>query len=348
VKPSADWARELDIPLAAVELYRSSEVIDLHVDSFIWQRTFGYDLTKRHRAPLWGAFLGQVDFPRIREAGISGATWVTTTNPLREPADRARAFETNLDELCRTFARVPAEFQVVTNAREYDAARATGKHAAFLGIQGGNALDLSLAEVSRLCDGRVLRITLVHLSSSRIGSTSSPMRLSDTGLSAFGSQMVELLNERKVLVDLAHISARGFWSACEAHAKDTPFVVTHTGVSGVHRHWRNLDDDQIRAVADSGGVVGVMYHAPFLGDRPWAGRVETIARHIAHVLRVGGEDTPALGSDWDGSIITPRDMPTCLELPRLVAALSRSGIEDRVVQKILGLNFLRVVRQVRG
>lgn len=348
MKPAADWARELDIPLAAVELYRSSEVIDLHVDSFIWQRTLGYDLTKRHRAPLWGAFLGQVDFPRIREAELSGATWVITTNPLREPADRARAFETNLDELCRTFARVPTEFQVVTNAREYDAARASGKHAAFLGIQGGNALDLSLAEVSRLCDGRVLRITLVHLSSSRIGSTSSPMRLSDSGLSAFGAQMVELLNERKVLVDLAHISARGFWAACQAHAKDTPFVVTHTGVSGVYRHWRNLDDDQIRAVAESGGVVGIMYHAPFLGDRPWAGRVATIARHIAHLLRVGGEDTPALGSDWDGSIITPRDMPTCLELPRLVAALSRLGIEDRVVQKILGLNFLRVVRDVRG
>jgi len=348
VKASADWARELGIPTATVELYRASDVIDLHVDSFIWQRTFGYDLTKRHRAPLWGAFLGQVDFPRIREAEISGATWVITTNPLREPADRARAFETNLDELSRTFERVPDEFQVVTNAREYDAARAAGKHAAFLGIQGGNALDLKLSELARLCDGRVLRITLVHLSSSRIGSTSSPMRLADTGLSAFGAQMVELLNERKVLVDLAHISARGFWSACDAHAKDTPFVVTHTGVSGVYRHWRNLDDDQIRAVANSGGVVGIMYHAPFLGDRPWAGRVETIARHIAHVLRVGGEDTPALGSDWDGSIITPRDMRTCLELPRLVAALMKLGIGDSVVQKILGRNFLRVVRQVRG
>jgi len=348
VRASADWARELGIPTAAVELYRASDVIDLHVDSFIWQRTFGYDLTKRHRAPLWGAFLGQVDFPRIREAEISGATWVITTNPLREPADRARAFESNLEELCRTLSRVPDEFQVVTNAHEYDAARAAGKHAAFLGIQGGNALDLSLSELARLCDGRVLRITLVHLSSSRIGSTSSPMRLTDTGLSAFGSQMVELLNERKVLVDLAHISARGFWSACDAHAKDTPFVVTHTGVSGVYRHWRNLDDDQIRAVAKSGGVVGIMYHAPFLGDRPWAGRVETIARHIAHVLRVGGEETPALGSDWDGSIITPRDMPTCLELPRLVAALANLNIEERVIQKILGRNFLRVVRDVRG
>ena len=174
------------------------------------------------------------------------------------------------------------------------------------------------------------------------------MRFVDTGLSNFGQQMVELLNERKVLVDLAHISARGFWAACDAHARDIPFLVTHTGVSGVYRHWRNLDDAQIRAVARSGGVVGIMYHAPFLGDRPWAGRVDTIARHLLHVLNVAGEDTPALGSDWDGAIITPRDMPTCLELPRLVYALSKLGVPDRAVQKILGQNFLRVVREVRG
>ena len=346
-KSSETWAAELGIPTHAVDLYRSSDVVDLHIDSFIWQRTFGYDLTKRHRAPLWGAIFGQVDFPRILEAEISGATWIITTNPVRDPADRAETLARNLDALCGTFARVPDRFQVVRNAREYDAAREAGKHAAFLGIQGGNALDLSLEQVARLCDGRILRVTLVHLSSSRIGSTSSPMRLRDLGLSAFGSNLVQLLNERRVLVDLAHISARGFWAACEAHAKHIPFVVTHTGVSGVHRHWRNLDDDQIRAVGRSGGVVGIMYHAPFLGDRPWAGRVDTIARHLEHVLNVAGEDTPALGSDWDGSIITPRDMPTCLELPRLVAALQRRAIPERVIQKILGQNFLRVVREVR-
>jgi membrane dipeptidase len=347
--PSSEaWALSLGIPTSAIELYRSTDVIDLHVDSFIWQRTLGYDLTKRHRAPLWGAFLGQVDFPRILQAELSGATWVITTNPLREAADRAATFTQNIDALCATFARDPTHFAVVETAREYDAARAAGKHAAFIGVQGGNALDLSLSDVERLCDGRVLRITLVHLSSSRIGSTSSPLRLQDTGLSAFGVRMVDVLNERRVLVDLAHISARGFWAAAEAHAKDIPFVVTHTGVSGVHRHWRNLDDAQIRAVARSGGVVGIMYHAPFLGDRPWAGRVDTIARHLEHVYRVGGEDTPALGSDWDGSIITPRDMPSCLELPRLVAALMARGMPDGAIQKLLGRNFLRVVRDVRG
>ncbi len=348
MKPSEDWARELGIPTAAIELYRESDVIDLHIDSFIWQRTLGYDLTKRHRPPLWGALLGQVDFPRILEAEISGATWVITTNPFREAGDRARAFEQNLNELTRTFELVQERFRVVTSASEYDAARAEKKHAAFIGVQGGNALDVSLADLSRLCDGRVLRITLVHLSSSRIGSTSSPLRARDTGLSAFGGKVVELLNERRVLVDLAHISERGFWAACDAHAKQIPFLVTHTGVSGVHRHWRNLDDSQIRAVARSGGVVGIMYHAPFLGDLPWAGRVDTVARHLEHVFRVAGEDTPALGSDWDGSIITPRDMPTCLELPRLVAALLARGLPERAIKKLLGQNFLRVVRDVRG
>ena len=347
-KSNAAWAKELGISTGAIELYRGSEVLDLHVDSFIWQRMLGYDLTQRHRAPLWGAFLGQVDFPRILEAELAGATWIITTNPLRDAGDRVATIERNLNELARTFARASDHFAVATNAREYRAARGAGKHAAFLGVQGGNALDFSLDDVSRLCaDGRILRITLVHLSSSRIGSTSSPLRFRDAGLSAFGTGMIELMNRHRVLVDLAHISERGFWAAAEAHARDVPFVVTHTGVSGVHRHWRNLDDDQIRAVADSGGVVGIMYHAPFLGDRPWAGKVATVARHIEHVYRVAGADTPALGSDWDGSIITPRDMPTCLELPRLVQALLDLGLKESVIQKILGENFLRVVREVR-
>jgi len=151
VKSSENWAAELGIPKAAIELYRSTDVIDLHIDSFIWQRTLGYDLTKRHRAPLWGALLGQVDFPRILAAEISGATWVITTNPVRDAADRARAFEDNLNQLERTLQLDSEHFQVVTNAHEYDAARAAGKHAAFLGIQGGNALDLSLAEMARVC-----------------------------------------------------------------------------------------------------------------------------------------------------------------------------------------------------
>jgi membrane dipeptidase len=347
----AGWARKLGISRAAIDLYLASEVIDLHVDTYIWQRILGRDVTRRHepRFPVPGIALGHADLPRLREAQVGGATWVITTNPLREGADRVDAFLANVETLVQTFSSVPEEVAVVTTAGEYRAARAEGKHAAFLGVQGGNAFDEDLSVLARLPPGRILRVTLVHLSNSKLGSTSSPVgALRPGGLEREGKEFVRVLDERRVFVDLAHASPRAFWDAVEAHDKSLPLLVSHTGVSGVHRHWRNLDDAQIRAVADTGGVVGILYHAPFLGDRPWAGRVESVARHLEHVRKVGGDDAPALGSDWDGAIITPRDMPTCLELPRLVEALLRRHYPEQAIVKLLGANFLRSLAELRG
>src|SRR5262245_40681840 len=94
------WARELGLSREAVELYLASDVIDLHIDSFIWHRVFGYDLCQRHGHGLFGArFYSQVDFPRALEAGLSGATWVITTNPLRSSSDRLDTFFSNFREL---------------------------------------------------------------------------------------------------------------------------------------------------------------------------------------------------------------------------------------------------------
>jgi membrane dipeptidase len=346
----AAWARELGISREAVELYLSSDVIDLHVDSFIWTRIFGYDLTRRHGRGLFNARLySQVDFPRVLEARVTGAIWVITTNPWRTAAGRARAFVKNRERLRRIFAKVPEQFAMVTNAREYRDARASGKHAAFIGIQGGNALDHDARSLDCLADGSVLRVTLVHLTSSSLGTTSSPLRFRQgPGLTALGKAYVERLNELKVFVDLAHISPRGFWDAIEVHDKAQPLFVTHTGVAGVTPHWRNLDDDQLRAVARLGGTVGVMYHGEFLGDSRLGGRAESIARHLRHIVKTVGEDHASLGSDWDGSICTPRDMPTCVELPRLVDILLRQGLSPECIRKILGQNFLRVVAALRG
>src|SRR5687767_7325113 len=78
----AKWAADLGISKEAVDVYLGSDVIDLHIDSFIWHRIFRYDLTKRHGTGLFGArFYGHVDFPRILEAEVTGAIWVITTNP---------------------------------------------------------------------------------------------------------------------------------------------------------------------------------------------------------------------------------------------------------------------------
>jgi membrane dipeptidase len=345
----AAWAAELGISREAVELYLDSDVIDLHIDSFIWQRVFGYDLTRRHASSLFGArFYGQVDLPRALEANLAGATWVITTNPTRDAESRRDTFLGNLRDIEELFATLNEQFQVVKTLAEYRAARAAGKHAVFFGIQGGNALDHDRFTLN-LIDQRILRITLVHLSSSALGATSSPLRLGgDDGLSRRGREYVEQLNEKRIFVDLAHISRRGFWDAVEVQDRSQPLIVTHTGVCGVYEHWRNLDDRQLRAIADSGGTIGVMYHTAFLNPSSRRASAEDIALHLEHIVQTVGADHASLGSDWDGAIITPRDMPTCLELPRLVEILLRRGNKPDTIRKLLGANFLRVLGQLRG
>lgn len=345
----AAWARALGVSTEAVSLYLESEVIDLHVDSFLWKRMAGYDLTRRHTpGPLNAAFARQVDLPRIREAQVSGAIWVITTNPWRTPQGRAEAFSRNLDALRAELARAPDDVAVVRTVAEYEAARAQGKHAAFLGIQGGNALDVDPegGALDRAGDW-ILRVTLVHLTNSALGGTSAPQG-GNRPLSDRGRAYVRALNARKICVDLAHISRRAFFDALEVHDRSQPVMVTHTGLDGATPHWRNITDAQLRAVADLGGTVGVIYQSEFLGDPLFHGRFASIVRHLGHICDTVGEDFASLGSDWDGMIVTPRDMPTCLELPRLVDAMLRQGWSDTRVKKILGGNFLRVVKALRG
>jgi membrane dipeptidase len=347
----AGWARELGISQEAVELYLASDVLDLHIDSFIWTRILGYDLRKRHGyGPTGGRFLSMVDLPRAREAQLTGGIWVITTNPLQRSERRPLVFVENLRRLQGILESVPEEVTVVRNAREYRAAAAAGRHGAFLGIQGGNALDHSLDDLDRIPDDLVVRVTIVHLSSSKIGVTSSPAagaRRND-GLSTFGKDFVRRLDEKRILVDLAHINRAGFWDAVAVHDPALPLIVTHTGVNGVHKHWRNLDDDQLQAVADSGGVVGVMYQSSFLGEPYWGGRSDAVVRHLAHIVETVGEDFAALGSDWDGAICPPRDLRGPLELPRVVEHMLRRRWTPERIQKVLGGNFLRCVGAIRG
>jgi len=345
----AAWARDLGVAREAIDLYLESEVIDLHIDSFIWHRVFGYDLLQRHTAFTAGTCLAQVDFPRLREAEISGATWVITTNPLRPASERGPIFEQNLRELLGLFEAAADDFAVVRNAGEYAAARRAGKHAAFIGVQGGNAFDHDLELIDRLPPGVLLRVTVVHLSNSSFGQTSAPtLRAKRGGLTRHGAEFVRKLNQHRIFVDLAHASPRTFADIVSVHDHSQPLIVTHTGVSGVHRHWRNLEDDQIRAVSATGGTIGVMYHSEFLGDPLWGGRVESIAAHLEHLIDVAGEDHASLGSDWDGAIVVPRDMQSCLELPRLVHVLLQRGWKEQRIRKVLGSNFLRVLRDLRG
>jgi membrane dipeptidase len=326
-------------------LVRESEVIDLHVDSFIWTRMFGYDLRKRHGAgPFAGCFMSQVDLPRAVEGGWTGAMWSITTNPWRSAAGRARALAENVSQLRATLDASELARVVQTHA-EYAAARRDGKHAALLAVQGGNACDTDEAV---LTSGALTRVTLVHMTNSDVGATSSPLRLGqDSGLGRLGASLIEKLNATRTFVDLAHISRRGFFEAAALHDRTQPLIVTHTGVSGVHPSWRNLDDDQIKRIADTGGVIGVVFHGEYLSGHFFGGPIDAVAAHLAHIVDVGGEDVAALGSDWDGLIIPPRDLRSADRLPRLVQVLLDAGLSERAIHKLLGENFLRAFARLR-
>jgi membrane dipeptidase len=341
------WARRLGISKEAIDLYLACDVIDLHVDSFIWTRVAGYDLLRRHGSGAFGGrFYSQVDLPRLLEARIAGAMWSITTNPFRSAASRARTFSDNLNALRAIFAAVPEHARVARDHAEYRAARAHGQHAVFIAIQGGSALDHAPDDLDRLEDS-VVRVTLVHLTNSSLGGSSVPSR-GEQGLTAKGKAYVEALNARRVFVDLAHIGRRAFFDAVAVHDAQQPLIVTHTGVNGARPSWRNLDDEQLRAIAATGGVAGVVYHGDYLsGSYVSGGRAADIVRHLEHIVRTVGPEVPALGSDWDGLIVPPSDMRTCLELPRLVQAMLDARFSPELIRGILGENFLRSLQRLR-
>lgn len=343
------WARELGVSEHAVDLTKACEVFDLHVDSFIWTRIFGYDLRRRHGLGLFGRhFYSQVDLPRALEGHLTGATWVLTTNPLVPSRVRRNLFFHNLQRLEASLAADP-RVRLVKNVAEYRAARAAGKHAAFVGVQGANALDHDLDDVGRIPRHHVLRCTLVHLTPASLGQTSAPWprRLFGDGLTDRGREMVQRLVDAEIFVDLAHASRKTFFDAVAAHDRERPFVVTHTGVDAVRSHWRNLTDEQLRLVASSGGFIGVMFQESFLVKEGEA-TCDSVVDHLAHVVRVAGEDAPALGSDWDGAISPPKDLVTPYDLPRLVQRMLDRGFSETLVRKILADNALAVIERVRG
>jgi membrane dipeptidase len=344
----AGWAGRLSVSREAVDLVLAADTVDIHVESFVWTRVFGYDLGVRHgRNALGTRWFGQVDVPRLRAAGLSGAVMSIATNPFRTRASRRATLLANLARLRESL--VDAGVAVVSGAAGYRRARQAGDVACFLAVQGGNALgpdDLGDAALDV-----VSRITLVHLTRSALGSASAPgVGGGGGGLTGEGRRFVEAMRERSIILDLAHAAPATFWDALDVHGRDPqrPVVVSHTGVRAARESWRNLDDDQIRAVADRGGVIGVMLHRGFLARPSWRATAADVVRHLEHVVAVGGEASGALGSDFDGLIVPPRDVPTVLELPRIVQAMLDHGFGPELVGKVLGANYLRVVETVRS
>ncbi len=341
--PADELARRLGVSLEAVALCREAELVDLHVDAFIPHRLWGYDFRVRHRrSPLLGVAFGHFDVPRAADGGLKGLMLSITTFPFRSRMGRWRALLRNLERLRDLASTSSGTLRLARTLSEYRAVRARGAVACLPAVQGANCLDGALMGPLDVPDRLLTRATLMHLTNSRIGATSGPWGRfrRQKGLSAYGRALVERLDEARVFVDLAHAHPESFWDAVDAHDRTLPLLATHTGVKGVHPSWRNLDDDQLRAVANSGGVVGIIASSYFLVPRRGRDEVEQIVRHMEHAIRVAGEEHVGLGTDFDGFIIPPPGFRSADAYPRLVQKMLEAGWPSRRIEAVLGQNFL--------
>lgn len=314
--------------------------IDLHADSLMWSRWVGYDLHERHEPPLPLAALGgHVDVPRLIEGGIGAQFFGLVSLPIGQRSGLAVVIDEQIDALEANIRHDPARLVKARTADEIEAARARGAVAALLGIEGAHALEGDIEKLDHFARRGVRYLGLSHFSANECAFPAAGRgRDPSKGLTAFGREVVARCEELGVIVDLAHINRRGLLEACAMATK--PPIVSHTGVLGAYKHWRNIGDEALRAVAEKGGCVGVIFCPRFLGGDG----LDPVVKHLLHILSVCGEDAPALGSDWDGFIVPTRDLCDAAHMPLLTDALIKAGLRDATIGKILRGNAMRVIR----
>lgn len=329
-------------PDEARAFHAQATVTDLHADTAKLMAKTRLDLAQRHSRPMPRPlnYIGHVDLPRLRDGGVAAQVFGLWTVPYPERGCK-RGVDVQLDALDRAIAANPDQIAWALTAEEVAACKARGQLAAMGGIEGGQALEGDPANVAYFARRGVRAIGLLHFSANALGAPAKGKGADPSrGLSDIGRDVVREMNRCGVIVDLAHINRKGFFEALELSTQ--PPMVTHTGVAGVHAHWRNIDDEQLRAVADRGGCVGVIFAKRFLGG----GDVEAVVDHLMHIVDVAGPDVAALGSDFDGFVIPPRGLEDVAALPNLTAALSRRGLGADTLAKILGGNAQRVLADV--
>ena len=314
--------------------------IDLHADTLMWSRWTRYDLRRRHRPPLpKSAYTGHVDIPRLADGLVGAQFFGLVTLPLG-PGKCAAAVESQaarLEIACSAGDRMVQ----ASSAEEIELLNAEGGIAALLGVEGAHALDGELDNVAVFAELGVRYLGLAHFSANDACRPSKGLGADQTsGLTPFGCETIGACEESGVIVDLAHLNDAGFAEAVCLARK--PLIVSHAGIAGAYRHWRNLADWQLKAVAESGGVVGIMFVPAYLGGADLA----TVVRHIEHAVSAAGEDHVALGSDYDGMIVPPPELADVSMLPNLTDAMLRAGWSERRIAKILRQNVLRVLRDV--
>jgi len=300
--------------------------------------------------------LKKLQIHRMKEGGVGAA--VTTAGADLPGSQSLRFVLESIDMMNLECDESNGDIVVATSARDISEAKRDGRVAFVLAIEGGRPLEGELAMLRTLHKLGLRCVGLTWNYRNELADGLGEQRC--LGLSDFGARAVEEMNKLGIVIDLTHASKRTFNDALEC-SKD-PAIASHSNPIGVWNHKRNLDDDQIHALAEKNGVVGINFWPDFVGSNP---TLEQILNHIDYVTKLVGVDHVGLGPDYVESELEtsyaefigessfqrgafPSGVEDITKLNNVTRGLVSRGYSDGEIKKILGENLLRVFRDVIG
>lgn len=224
---------------------------------------------------------------------------------------------------------------------EAEVSIANGKIVSFLSIEGGDALLGSIEMLRCFYRLGVRIVTLTWNYSNEI--SGGIMDEADTGLTVFGKDVVREMNRLGMLIDVSHLSEKGFWDVADLSSK--PFIASHSNSRSICSHPRNLTEEQIKEIIRINGCIGLNFYSDFLSDNEECS-ITDIIKHAEHILSLGGENSLGFGSDFDGMKSLPKGVSGVESYPDIINEFLRLGYSEELVRNICSDNFLRVIKEV--
>jgi len=367
--------------------YSDVTLIDLHTHPSLKTYLFNKRLYKKHRSTgKWNPFGMRVDLPKIKKGGVD-AILSTVYLPEKKMIDdciflklltclpvrkfrrlrKGNPFCVSM-EILNTFEQAVCKAQekgwaveIARSASALERIIYENKIAVVHSIEGAHSLDGRMENLHTFFDRGVSLLTLAHFYENEVTQTVGGIphnkkflgcfkneREQQGGLSPFGHEVVEEMIRIGMLIDLTHCTIKGRQEVYERNKKQRPLLITHTGVHEMNPVSMNPSDDEIKTVADCGGAVGVIFMNYWLHPEEQKNGLDLIIDTIKHLRTVGGIDSVAIGSDLDGFTDPPDDIKDLSRMPVLIQRLSGEGFTTEEIEKIMGQNALRVIKEGWG
>lgn len=331
----------------AERIMRATPVIDGHND-LPWQLlTMFNNQLQEEAANLTSLAQTHTNIPKLRAGFVGGQFWSAYTPCDTQNKDAVRRTLEQIDVIHRMCQLYPETFMCVTDSTGIRQAFQEGRVASLIGVEGGHSIDSSLGVLRALYHLGMRYLTLTH-------SCNTPWAdnwLVDTGedtaqsqgLSAFGQSVVKEMNRLGVIIDLAHVSVDTMKAALRL--SKAPVVFSHSSAYSLCRHRRNVPDDVLQLVNQTGSLVMVNFYNDYISCQEEA-TLSQVADHLDYIKKVAGAGAVGFGGDYDGVSRLPSGLEDVSKYPDLVAELLRRQWTEEEVRGALSDNLLRVFKAV--